>query len=79
MKDEYKIYYGKMKEEVITLRHKLRESEESMHEIRREKDILANNCRHVEQQLAHDRQTYQQMMQGALPVAREDENEDDWN
>lgn len=31
VKEEYKIYYGKMKDEVITLREKLRNSEESIH------------------------------------------------
>lgn len=35
VKDEYKVYYGKMKEEVITLREKLRFTQESIHELRR--------------------------------------------
>lgn len=31
VKEEYKVYYGKMKEEVISLREKLRGFEESCH------------------------------------------------
>lgn len=40
-----------MKEEVISLREKIKNSEESIHELKREKDLLLNNYRHVEQQL----------------------------
>jgi vacuolar-type H+-ATPase subunit D/Vma8 len=79
VKEEYKIYYGKMKEEVIALREKLKLSDESVHELRREKDLLTNNCRHIEQQLAYERQMYQQNMQRGMnhfDDYREDEGAD---
>lgn len=63
MKEEYKVYYGKMKEEVISLREKLQSQSEAVHQLQREKDVLANNCRNVEQQLAYERQMAQQQMQ----------------
>ena len=68
-----------MKEEVITLRGKLKQVEESMHESRREKEMALNNCRHLEQQLAYERQVYQQTMQRGthgMEEFREDEEAD---
>jgi hypothetical protein len=52
-----------MKDEVILLREKLKAFEESRHELLRDRKVLENNCSHLQQQLAYERQLYQHHLQ----------------
>jgi hypothetical protein len=63
VKEEYKLYYNKMREEVVTLRAHLADSEQAYRELGREKDLLHANHKHLEQQLAYERQLHQQHQQ----------------
>jgi hypothetical protein len=60
VKEEYKIYYGKMKEEVISLKDRLKGQDQALNELRRVKDVAENNCAHLQKQLLYERQLYQQ-------------------
>lgn len=63
VKEEYKLYYNKMREEVVTLRAHLADSEQAYRELGRERDLLQANHKHLEQQLAYERQLHQQQQQ----------------
>ena len=63
-----------MKEEVISLREKLRGFEESCHELLRDKKVLENNNSLLQQQLAYERQLHQQQFQRGAAYREEYED-----
>lgn len=65
-----------MKEEVISLREKLRGFEESCHELLRDKKVLENSNSLLQQQLAYERQLHQQQFQRGAAYREEYEDVD---
>lgn len=68
-----------MKNEVISLRDKLKEKEDSLREIKYEKDLLLNNYKNLEQKLSYEannraRQQYQYYQQPVYDLAFEEED-----
>jgi hypothetical protein len=76
VKEEYKIYYGKMKEEVISLKDRQKGYEQAIHELRRGKDVADNNCNLLEKQMLYERQLYQQQQYAMRAPPPEDDEEE---